>query len=315
MAKRATYILKVKIDGPGVRPGSISIPDLVRLCEGVQSAVNRQAEAMKGGKSLRPGPNTQAVQEECTLELVGIKKGSTTLPFRLARPQQPLPLPEFASFGAEVVERVVTTVRKLGSDSTARSLDVEAGVLDSLKAIGEIFDRRTISRIELSLPLGANRRIVRATFDRGVRDRVLLKVRMPSEQEMTVEGVLEMADFKEPEHRCRVHPAVGQPVVCSFDKKQEETVYESLRKSVRLSGKARIGPNTHRVEEIQIRNIEIISPLAVGAKDFFLSRTISELAESQGVRPLADPRCLEGGWPVDESVDDFVALTYKERSA
>ena len=82
--KHTQPLLKLRIEGPGVRSGAISVPDLVRICQATQDAVSRQAEAMRGGQSLRPGPKSSVVYQECTLELTGIKKGSTVLPFALA---------------------------------------------------------------------------------------------------------------------------------------------------------------------------------------------------------------------------------------
>ena len=97
-----------------MQSGTILVPDLLRICQAVQDAVNRQAEAMRGGSSLRPGPKTTEVHDECTLALVGIEKGSTVLPFRLAKPQQLLPMPGAAAFGDHVIREVVTTVKRLG---------------------------------------------------------------------------------------------------------------------------------------------------------------------------------------------------------
>jgi len=77
-----------------------------------------------------------------------------------------------------------------------------------------------------------------------VRDRVLQRVKKPSQRSESIEGVLEMADFKEQEHKCRIHPAIGQPIACSFDVNQEDQVYQSLRKPVRVTGMAKINANT-----------------------------------------------------------------------
>src|SRR5213594_1382774 len=85
--KRSKLLLKLKIDGPGVHAGRISVPDLVQICDKAQSAVHRQAEALAGQRTLRRGPVTSDVREECTLELVGISKGSAVLSFDLAKPQ------------------------------------------------------------------------------------------------------------------------------------------------------------------------------------------------------------------------------------
>src|SRR5689334_12895970 len=115
MVKHSKPLLKLRIEGPGVRSGAISVPDLIRICRAAQDAVNRQAEAMRGGHSLRPGPKSAVVYQECTLELIGIKKGSTVLPFNLAKPQQPLPIPDITTFGRDVVREVATAVKNIGA--------------------------------------------------------------------------------------------------------------------------------------------------------------------------------------------------------
>jgi hypothetical protein len=73
-----------------VRRGRIPVPDLIRICQEMQNAVSRQAEAQEGKKTMHPGPVALSIQQECTLELVGIKGGSTLLQFDLAKPQIPL---------------------------------------------------------------------------------------------------------------------------------------------------------------------------------------------------------------------------------
>ena len=91
MAQRTKQpILQLKVRGPGVRTGRIAVPDLIRICQEAQNAVNRQAEAIEGRKTIHPGPITKSIQEECTLELVGIGRGSTTLKFALAHSQMKL---------------------------------------------------------------------------------------------------------------------------------------------------------------------------------------------------------------------------------
>ena len=91
VSKRPKYVLKVKIEGPGVHRKSIAIPDLLKICGAIQSAVHRQAEAMEKptAQTLRRGPITVSAQEECTLELIGISGGSTGLLFRYGKQQQP----------------------------------------------------------------------------------------------------------------------------------------------------------------------------------------------------------------------------------
>jgi hypothetical protein len=310
MAKRTKPLLKLRIDGPSVRPGAISVPDLVRICQGTQDAVNRQAEAMRGGASLRPGPKSAVVYEECTLELTGIQKGSTVLPFALAKPQQHLPMPELTTFGREVVREVASAVKAIGS-TRRKNGHFEAGLLDSLRQMGEVLDRGVTS-IEWIVP-GNGHRPVKAVFDRRVRDRVIERIKLPSTRTETVEGVLEMADFKEQEHKCRIHPLLGQPIVCTFTPEQEEEVYAALRKPVKVCGTATINPNSGKVESIAIEKIGVVEQLLIGAKDFHSGRSFEQLAEAQGVPPLDNPKVLAGGWPDGENVDEFLEDVYSSR--
>lgn len=311
MAKRPKYALELRIDGPGVQPGTLSVPDLVRICQAAQDAVNRQAEAMRGGSSLRPGPKTCEVQEECTLDLAGMETGSTVLAFRLANPQQSLPLPDATTFGADVIRSVATTVKEVGGARNRR--EFEPGVLDSLKAMGEVLGRGRISKIEWVVPTGQGKRPIKAVLDKRVRGRILQKIRTPSQRSESVEGVLEMADFKEQERKCRIHPALGQPIVCSFDEDQADKIYRWLRKPVLATGTARINPHTSRIDELHIEKIDAVEPLLIGGRDFLTERSLEQLAEAQGVKPLKNPKKLAGGWPVDEDLDAFLEEIYSSR--
>jgi hypothetical protein len=312
MAKRTQPLLKLKIDGPGVRRGAIPVPDLIRICQATQDAVNRQAEAMRGGQSLRPGPKSAVVYQECTLELTGIQKGSTVLPFSLAKPQQSLPLPDLTTFGREVVREVATAVKEIGSTSRRRrNPPFEAGLLYSLREMGEVLDK-DVTSIEWIVP-GNGRRAVKAMFDRRVRDRVIDRIKVPSTRTESVEGVLEMADFKEQEHKCRIHPLLGQPILCTFTPEQEQEVQDAIRKPVKICGTATINPNNGRVESIAIEKIGVVEQLLIGAKDFHSGRSLEQLAEAQGVPPLDNPKVLAGGWPDGEDVDEFLEDVYSSR--
>ena len=268
---------------------------------------------MRGGQSLRPGPKSSVVYQECTLELTGIKRGSTVLPFALAKPQQPLPIPEMTTFGREVVLEVATAVKTMGARKLRKGSHFEPGLLDSLRQLGEVLDRN-VTKIEWIVPCNG-RRSVRAIFDKRVRERVIERIKIPSTRTETVEGVLEMADFKEQDHKCRIHPPIGQPIVCTFRPEQEQEVYDALRKPVRIVGTATVNPNNDRVESIAIQSIGVIEQLLIGAREFHMGRSLQQLAEAQGIAPLNDPKLLVGGWPDGEDVDEFLEDIYLSRGA
>ena len=265
---------------------------------------------MRGGSSVRPGPKTNEVYDECTLALVGIEEGSTVLPFRLAKPQQMLPMPGAAAFGEEVIREVVRTVKRLGS--SRNRLEFEPGVLQSLRGLGEILGKKQISRIEWTVPNRPGARSIKAVFDGRVRDRVLQRIKLPSRRE-TIEGMLEMADFKEQERRCRIHPPIGPAVPCVFDAAAGDQIYNALRQPVHVTGMATINPNTGRIDELKIERISKVEQAGMGANDFFKTHSIKELAKAQGVSRVRSPKQLEGGWPLDQDVDAFIEAIYTSR--
>jgi hypothetical protein len=313
---KPNHVLKVKVEGPGVHRKSIPIPDLLRICGAIQSAVHRQAEAMEtpAARTLRRGPITANALDECTLELSGIVGGSTGLLFRYAKPQAHLPIPGATTFGSEVLAKVAQTVKSFAAKKESR-MDVDPGVLASLQELGITLERKTITRITLDVPIeNGRKRHVKAIFTPSVGARIAARIKVPTHEHLTVEGKLEMADFKEAGRACRIHPSIGLPVQCSFGPGMEDEVQAALRRPVRVTGTARLNPHNRRIEEIKIEAIELVDELLLGAREFFSGRTFAQLAEAQGVQPLQTPTDLAGGWPADENVDEFIDATYKTRS-
>ena len=174
MSRPPKYVLKVKVEGPGVHKKSIPIPELVKICSAIQTAVHRQAEAMEkpAAKTLRSGPITASAQHECTLELTGIVSGSTGLLFRYAKPQQHLPLPDAMSFGAEVLARVAETIKDFGGKKPPRA-EADSGVLASLQELGNALESKTITRISLKVPHRNGRaRYINAVLTPSVSERI-----------------------------------------------------------------------------------------------------------------------------------------------
>ncbi|MFY9938560.1 MAG: hypothetical protein WAK33_16895 [Silvibacterium sp.] len=53
---------------------------------------------------------------------------------------------------------------------------------------------------------------------------------------------------------------------------------------------ARINPNTGRIDELRIEKISIVEALLKEGRDFFIDRSMEELAKVQGVPPLKSIR-------------------------
>src|SRR5438552_3411198 len=115
MPKYSQPVLRLKLRGPEVRSGRIPVPDLIKICQEAQTAVKKQAEAMEGRKTIHPGPVASAILEECTLELIAIKRGSTTLEFAFARPQLRIAEMEAEALGNQAISEVAASIKSLGN--------------------------------------------------------------------------------------------------------------------------------------------------------------------------------------------------------
>jgi hypothetical protein len=166
-AKRQQPVLKLKVKGPAIGQGRIPIPELVGICLQVQAAINRQAEAREGVQTLRSGPVLSKVKEECTLELLGIDKGSAVLRFGLAKPQLPLPYSDLPP-GNAVIAEVAAAVKSLGNGNR---LSIDSGVLESLNDLGSVLDQGAVSEIEFIVPQRGKKRRIVAKFNDRTRKR------------------------------------------------------------------------------------------------------------------------------------------------
>src|SRR5205823_12408927 len=133
MRKNPGTLLEIRIDGPGVKPGRIALPVLFTICREVQQAVNRQAQAIESkatGKSIRE----EAVAQECKLELVGLREGSTILEFAPASKQRAL-IPQMESLGIEAVTAVAAALRAV-NQKRGPWQPPDSRVLDALEELG-----------------------------------------------------------------------------------------------------------------------------------------------------------------------------------
>jgi len=263
---------------------------------------------LKGRKTIHRGPTTAIIQQECTLELVGIKAGSTTLEFGLAKPQTHF---EFKrEFGVEVVGKVAATI---GSLRNRVDDHVDPGVLLSVYRLSGLVEHDGISSIKWVTQRRNGHRPVSVPITRVVRERAAEKLSRPQKFVAQVDGVLNMADFKPTEKKCRIDPAIGASITCTFDAKDENQIYHLLKGPVRIKGEAIVQPYTDRIETIHIQEISPLPSLSLGEGNFAANRSIAQLAEIQKVVPLKDPSILAGGIPEDENLDEFVEEIYRAR--
>ena len=301
-------MLRLRVHGPKVKNGRIPVPDLVKICQELQNAVTRQAEAIEGRKTIHPGPASALIQRECTLELVGIRKGSTKLEFELSKPQRPL-IPD-EEIGVEVVRELTGVIKSLGNGNRE---NVDPGVLQGLYGLSEIVNTQRVTSIDFVSPKVGRKSAVSATFNERVTARIAERLSSPWKSEVKVDGVLDMADFKEKDLKCRIDPPIGASISCTFTADQADLIQSLMRNPVRVIGDATMQPYTNRIEVVVIRSIQPFPALFMGEGTFFSDRTIGQLASDQNVGPIKDSSSLSGWFGKDENVDDFLTEIYNAR--
>lgn len=307
--KRPKTILRIKVSGPHIKPGRIPVPDLLVICDQAQTAVNRQAEVLRGKRGLRPGPTATVVKTECTLELFSVRHGSPAAamsfsgPEPVARPQGDLDL-DIEKLGEAAVREVASSLRAARRKRAPLAMDI--GVKRAFQEMGKLLDNG-ISKIEWIVP-GPNgkRSRMTAVFDNAVRERIE-EARSASSRPVELDGRLEMADFKLDDFKCIVHTPDGQRVICSFPPKLEDDVYDALRHVARVTGIATINAKTKKTEQIALSSVKVLDSFLGPAEDFFTPLSVERLTKAQGVDPTFDLRTLKNAWPQDEDVDAFLA--------
>jgi hypothetical protein len=310
--KRRRSVLQLKVHGPGVRDGTLSVPDLIKICQEMQNAISRQAEAIEGRKTIHPGPIAQTIQRECTLELIGIKKGTTTLQFDVAKPQQLFE--DAPSLVAEVVAELASTIKTFNNGLSGDLYnEVAPGVLNSLHNLGGVTANHRISRIDWISPRKGDRKRISAPLTKIVTGKIAAKLSRPRLVPVVIEGILDMADFKPNDRKCRIDPALGTATTCEFDEDLENTVYSLLRKPAKVTGAGMLRPYGEKPDVIRIHTINPLPSLELGREMFYASPSIQDLAAAQNVKPLKSAADLVTKMPTDEDVDTMIEEIYNSR--
>lgn len=298
-------VLQLRIDGPGIRKGRVPIPELVRICQEVQSAINKQAEALKKRKTYHPGPVARSIQEDCTLELVGIHGNSpTTLDFDLRKPQREL-YGEY-EFATKAIREIIAGLRN-------KRKEFDPGVLSRIYSLTGVLKPEVISNIEWIAPSqNGHHKQTSALITEAVRNRLAQALSTPRKARVEVSGVLDMADFKPEDFRCRIDTPVGASVACTFDPSKADQIQKLLRRSVRVKGEGTIHPHTDKVEVLHIGEI-VPAFETLEDQSFFANPSLEELIAASNVKPISDPSVFAGWVPDDEDVDEMVKYIYDSR--
>lgn len=300
------HFLTIQISGKPIGPGRIPVPLLMRLLSEFNKALHRTGMVLLGeAESVKRGPRQRSIRDEIALDLVLLTHGSpdTVLGFERAPGQQAF---DGIDFGVQVFEKSLQGLAEIQGPGEGLPVGYDAGTLLAWRDLGVLFEQG-INEISFSLN-HRPQRLSTAYSKPGYR-RIQERIKGPETNIRTIEGRLLMADFKEHGTRCRVHPSIGEPVICLFDEVQKDEVLENILYYVKVIGEAKEDPITGKINSIRIQDIQRLEDREEGSDllprgtplptDFWQSPTLDQLVELQGVRPLADIASLFGTWPGD----------------
>jgi hypothetical protein len=301
-------LLILRAKGPATEGGRIPLNDLLHIGKHVQSAVERVARVLVGQTdSRRRGRKPAEILRECTLEVVAFTRGSFEIAFDL-----PATKLEGMNLGVEAVEKLLQGMNKIETNGGELPEGYDSGVLHCLKDMGNILSEGIT---EIEAETYTQKMQQKFTYTQQIRRRIIEKMQSPVSSLRSIEGRLLMADFKHENEKCRIHPAIGEPITCNFEEELNETVYEYLRRPVRVTGEAIEDPETGRIKNIRISDIEPVSVEGeafetITAEDFWQEKSLKQLAEEQAIHPLQRFSDVLGGgaslWETDAEFEAFL---------
>lgn len=317
-------LLEIRFDGSAIGPGKISVSHLLRFLANLNKALHRVGRVLADdSESLRKGRLPRRIESAVELELVSLTEGSPAAVLGFERRQAVPHFLEFdfgqtvpeVDFGQTILETTIKGLSTVQKDEMTEDLPAgyDLGVLAAWREAGKVLGQG-IDKV--SFTLNRQEKAIQSAFTPNGLVQIQKHIKHPQLNVQTIEGRLLMADFKEAEPRCRVHPSVGKPILCLFDETQKDEVLEKLLRYVRIVGKAKEDPMSGGIASFKIHNIESVENPKEDAIDLSLQKKVSqefwhspnleELARSQDVQPMTDIRAIFGTWPGEED-DGFEA--------
>ncbi|MCX7979416.1 MAG: hypothetical protein N3A68_00010 [Bacteroidia bacterium] len=307
------------LEGETVRSGRIPISHLLEFLSGLQKVLYRTGQVLlTESDSTRKGAKQKKLKQLLELDLVEVTHGSPSTVLRFERHAEPSLFPEEEQT-VHILEAALKGVGEVQTPGDVLPLGFDRGVLLAWRDVGRLFLKQVNS---ITFELNHRLQPLRVQYTPQGFQVIQQRIQGPQTQLTIIEGRLLMADFKEEGMRLRVHPPVGEPVLCLFDEEQKEEVLENLLRRVRVIGEALADPVTGKISRVCIHDIEPLEDLSEAIEeipvgpaqgyDFWTLRTLEQLAQMQGVQPVADIRTLYGTWP-GEREDGFESFVQELR--
>ncbi len=306
--------LKVRLVGPKVRPGKISVEDLKALAAAIEDSIQRLADRkLRDAPSLRRGPRTNAVKSLVNLYVTGIEGGSTVVEFEPGPGQEDI---YGNRLGSGIFEEWIDGAHSLQDPTGTLPAAFDRGVLTGIHLLHPILTRG-VDRIEIEWD--DNHRKAKAVFDAGTATRTESLLMRPAQNRRSISGIVLQADLHAPDVTFTVYTVDGGPVKCTAGEEDMSTVLAGLMHMVRVSGEAAVDPSRGTITSLRADSIELGGPADlpglpfVDVSDFWLSPDLAAIESRQGILPFSAQEAP--GWepPTQEEADRYEEILRKRR--
>lgn len=308
-------MLRVRLVGPKVRQGKISVDDLTLVARALQTSLERFAErTLEGTPSLRKGPRSLSQKALVNLFITGIDRGSTVLVFEPGPGQMDL---NGHRVGMEVFSEWIAGAKSLQDPNHPPPDSFDRGVLSAIHQLHPILGRG-VDRVEMEW--GEGRATTKAIFDARSASRTESLLMRPTQNRGSISGVILQADFHSPDVVFTVYTTDGRSVRCTASEDDLGVVLSGLMHMVRVTGETRVDPATNAVLSVRADGVELegegeLPGFSVGAvHDFWSSPDLSTLESRQGIPEFDPTEKAEGERPTDDEWERYErAITTRRR--
>jgi hypothetical protein len=220
-------IITITLEGPGLRPGRISLAALSVLSDGLQKAVTRMTASLESKQGRRGARVSKEVLAASELDLTGIGTGSVKL---LLRPRNESLASERTSLGRAVTTLVtgIRVVRDKGTDLHELPTGFDVGVVRALLDLEDLYRAHGITEVSLK------------SFDGSAANAVLAEPQLrilenlrPAAPEPPRQIIGRLMGVNHKTSKCTVYDLEGHAHQIPFDPTLADDVDSSLRGWVR----------------------------------------------------------------------------------
>ncbi len=293
--------LVLRLTGDDAKLGEVYASDLACLLESVDRAVSRTAAQIVGRAPRSRGRLSQMIIDATKLRLTAIREGSLVL--ELAPPDERSDQEVLALNDRQLADSAIRTVIDV-IDGSETGFPEAAAVLKQLAEnldIGKRYEMLAFvqpGEVPREAVLNAN---ARSRLSRAVQRRTHI------DDSGTLSGILYEADFEK--NTARVRTPLGDSVAVRFDDSHAKSIKGALREQAQIQGSITYNEATTAIVSVELSKIApaVQLELVSDFENFWISQSLEELAESQGVKVVSRIEDIQDHTISDEEAEAFLS--------